>query len=210
MHSSNTFTGCTFAKMQTNYGPLFFLNYWSIRCAEKELVVATFIAIEYATSILQHCSYYELFWMASRPRTGGQRDCITNVGNLKLLHYSAAFMTSIVASVTRFVEISLLWQNFKGPWALLDCLFSIWQTFVPTMAFLCYWAYCRCYNGLRLNNNTAIWSHWFWPKSFLQIQGFFPLYQDASYVSYILLVVVDPLVDFWKQLTGHRYRRGIG
>ena len=34
------------------------------------------------------------------------------------------------------------------------------------------------------------------PKSFLQIQGFFPLYQDASYVSYILLVVVDPLVDF--------------
>ena len=47
-------------------------------------------------------------------------------------------------NVTRFVEISLLWQNFKGPWAFLDCLFSIRQTFVPTMAFLCYWANCHC------------------------------------------------------------------
>ena len=57
-------------------------------------------------------------------------------------------------SVTRFGKISPLWQNFKPLGNLLDGWFSIWQTFVPTLAFLCYcWANCHCCNGRRLKNN---------------------------------------------------------
>ena len=48
-------------------------------------------------------------------------------------------------SVTRYCEISPLWQNFESLWGnFLDGLFRTWQTFVPTLAFLCYWANFHC------------------------------------------------------------------
>ena len=39
----------------------------------------------------------------------------------------------INTSVTRFGEISPLWQNFKNILQLYDGLISIWQTFEPTL-----------------------------------------------------------------------------
>ena len=37
------------------------------------------------------------------------------------------------SSVTRFGEISALWQNFKTLWESLDDLFSIWQNCKPNL-----------------------------------------------------------------------------
>ena len=63
-------------------------------------------------------------------------------------------------SVTRFGEISPLCQTFKSLWVIfLDVLFSIWQTFVPTLAFYAIGQIVIAVNGQRLNNSIAIWSH---------------------------------------------------
>ena len=42
---------------------------------------------------------------------------------------------------------------------LLDGLFNIWQTIVPTFAFYAIGQIVIVVNGQRLNNNKAIWSH---------------------------------------------------
>ena len=63
-------------------------------------------------------------------------------------------------SVTRFGEISPLWQNFKSLGNFLNGLFSIWQTFVPTLAFYATGQIVLVVNGQRFKNNknSAIWS----------------------------------------------------
>ena len=38
-----------------------------------------------------------------------------------------------VSSVTGFVEISPLWQNFKSLWLFLASLFSVWQNIEQTL-----------------------------------------------------------------------------
>ena len=44
-------------------------------------------------------------------------------------------------SVTRFCEISRLWQNIISLWQCFDGLFSIWQNCEPTLVnILCFWA----------------------------------------------------------------------
>ena len=54
-------------------------------------------------------------------------------------------------SVTRFGEISPLWQNFNS---LLEILlrfwFGIWQTLVPAFANLCYWANFQWYKRQKI------------------------------------------------------------
>ena len=67
--------------------------------------------------------------------------------------------------MTRFGEILPIRQN-------LDGLFSIWQTFVPTLAFFATGQIFIVVNGQRLNSNLAIWSHW--SHSILQM---LPLWQ---------------------------------
>ena len=48
-------------------------------------------------------------------------------------------------SVSRFDEISPLWQKFKSFWPFLESLFRIWQNFVPTLdKFICYWVNFHC------------------------------------------------------------------
>ena len=48
--------------------------------------------------------------------------------------------------MTRFGEISPLWQNFKNIWQFYEGLIGIWQTFEPTMEnSVCFWAnLCWC------------------------------------------------------------------
>ena len=54
-------------------------------------------------------------------------------------------------SVTKFGQILKVFGQF------LVGLFGIWQTFVPTLAFLSYWENAfGAVNGQRLNNNIAI------------------------------------------------------
>ena len=47
--------------------------------------------------------------------------------------------------MTKFGEISPLWQNIKNIWQLYEGLISIWQTFEPTLEnSMCFWANLRC------------------------------------------------------------------
>ena len=51
-----------------------------------------------------------------------------------------------VTSVTRFAEISPLWQTFTSLWKMFDGVFLIWQNSKPTLAnMLHYWANFHCY-----------------------------------------------------------------
>ena len=51
----------------------------------------------------------------------------------------------IPISVTRFGEISPLWQKFTSLWQFLDSLFLIWQNAEPTLVnFGHYWSYFHC------------------------------------------------------------------
>ena len=54
-------------------------------------------------------------------------------------------------NVTRFGEISPLWQNLQSLWQFFEALFTIWQNFEPTLAYfvyfwsnfhLCHWTKC--------------------------------------------------------------------
>ena len=45
----------------------------------------------------------------------------------------------------------------------LNGLYCMWQTFVPTLAFYATGQILFVVSGQRLNNNIAIWSHWFSP-----------------------------------------------
>ena len=48
-------------------------------------------------------------------------------------------------SVTRFGEISPLWQNFMNLCQMVEGIFSVWQIFEPTLAKLkCFWAAFQC------------------------------------------------------------------
>ena len=63
-------------------------------------------------------------------------------------------------SVTRFGEISPLWQTFLSLWLFSDGLFSIWQTFKPTLAMWCaFGQFFIVVNGQKMKHNLAIWSH---------------------------------------------------
>ena len=71
-----------------------------------------------------------------------------------------SFRVSI--SVTRFGEISPLWQKFKTFWLSLEGLFSIWQNFKPTLANISSkWQAFIVVNHQKLKNNLSIWSPWF-------------------------------------------------
>ena len=72
-----------------------------------------------------------------------------------------------------FYQCDEIWRNFatlakilKVFGQFLHGLFNIWQTFVPTLAFLCSWPNRNCCNGQRLINNNAIWSHCLSPSTF--------------------------------------------
>ena len=63
---------------------------------------------------------------------------------------------SVCPDVAKFRHFG---NDFKSLGNFLDSLFSIWQTFVPTLAFLCYGQIVIVVNGQRLNNKIAIRSH---------------------------------------------------
>ena len=52
----------------------------------------------------------------------------------------------VTSSVTRFHEISPLWQNFKVFGNIFEGAFSIWKNFEPTSAnFPSHWANLYCW-----------------------------------------------------------------
>ena len=62
-------------------------------------------------------------------------------------------------SLTRFCEISPLWQNLQSLGLFLDDWFTLWQIFEPTLANFAY--YCANFHWCKLpnvKNNLAIWS----------------------------------------------------
>ena len=63
------------------------------------------------------------------------KECFVHATAPKCLNQEITICTSTsISSVTRFGEISPLWQ-------LYEALFSIWQTSTPSLPnFLCYWA----------------------------------------------------------------------
>ena len=64
------------------------------------------------------------------------------------------------SSVTRFGEISPLWQNFLLFWQNLDGSFCIWQSFELTLAI--FYDNSQIFIVERdqiLKDNLAIWSH---------------------------------------------------
>ena len=66
-----------------------------------------------------------------------------------------------VTSVTRFGDISPLWQNFTYLWQNVDSLFLIWQNDEPTLANLVhYWA-IKLYNHLvtlKVTSSRCTWT----------------------------------------------------
>ena len=66
------------------------------------------------------------------------------------------FRTSSDFSVTRFGEILPIWQFFlKFSSNFVYGLFSIWQTFAPTLAFLYCWTYYHSCYCQRLNSHLV-------------------------------------------------------
>ena len=57
----------------------------------------------------------------------------TSVGNHCSSLMGVATLVLVVSSVTRFGEISPLWQQNLSIWAILEVLFSLWQYFEPTL-----------------------------------------------------------------------------
>ena len=63
--------------------------------------------------------------------------------------------------MTRFGEISPLWQNFKSLWAIVwvayfvfvKLLYQLWRFYANGQIV-------TAVNGQRLNSKIAIWSHW--------------------------------------------------
>ena len=65
--------------------------------------------------------------------------------------------------MTRFGEISALWQSFTNLWKIFEGLFLIQQNLEPTLAnFLHYWAH---FHFCKWENIEKIWSHWPKPSS---------------------------------------------
>ena len=78
----------------------------------------------------------------------------------RVLHFNAkAFESSLVcSSVTRFGNISPLWQNLQS-WAIFLFLFGnifdlLWQILNDV------WQIFEDANGQMLEHNPSIWSHW--------------------------------------------------
>ena len=62
-----------------------------------------------------------------------------------------------MVSVTRFGEISPLWQKLKCLWQFNEGLFSIWQKLLPTLANFVYnWA---IFHGCKWTNNENYENH---------------------------------------------------
>ena len=84
----------------------------------------------------------------SSPCFNKQKPCLLPLHFSTQLHsafYSTLIHTIVATSVTRFGEISPLWQKFKSFWPFLESLFRIWQKFLPTLdKFICYWANFHC------------------------------------------------------------------
>ena len=78
-------------------------------------------------------------------------DCAGKCGFFVHLKVTLLMLTS----VTRFGEISLLWQNIIGVWHFLDSLLGIWLNCEPTLVdFLCCWAnYSMLYMTKNWKNN---------------------------------------------------------
>ena len=65
------------------------------------------------------------------------------------------------SSMTRLGKILPLWQNLKVFRQLLKALFTIWQSFEPTLANILYfWANLHYFKWQNIENILAIWSHW--------------------------------------------------
>ena len=63
-------------------------------------------------------------------------------------------------SVTRFSQISPLWQKFRSHRRLFEALISVSLNFEPALAnILCHWANLIASNSVILTNNLAIWLH---------------------------------------------------
>ena len=72
------------------------------------------------------------------------------------LRFFFVFGHHLSFSVTRFGEISPLWQFFlKFSSNFVYGLFSIWQTFAPTLAFLYCWTYYHSCYCQRLNSHLV-------------------------------------------------------
>ena len=85
---------------------------------------------------------------------------IDNKNGLQALSYTLAH-TYVENSVTRFVEILPLWQNFKSLWgtfwmgylAFGKLLYQLWNFYATGQIVI-------VVNSQRLNTNSVIWSHW--------------------------------------------------
>ena len=80
-----------------------------------------------------------------------EEQCIIKTGSLIRLS----------TSVTRFGEISPLWQNFTILWQISDSLFCIWQSLLSLLWKIWYiiGLILIVANGQILKNNLTIWSH---------------------------------------------------
>ena len=84
---------------------------------------------------------------------------ITLHKTFKLSYYFLAL--SVVASVTRFAEISSLPKKIKNFCQIVEGLFILWQNLEPILAnFNVLWQLFPFLNSQILKNNLSIWSHW--------------------------------------------------
>ena len=61
--------------------------------------------------------------------------------------------------MTRFAEISPLWQHLMNLCQMVEGLVSVWQIFEPTLAkLLCFGLPVNVDHGQKLMNDIAIWS----------------------------------------------------
>ena len=68
--------------------------------------------------------------------------------------------SNMVCSVTRFGEISPLWQNLRCLWQIFEGLFDFWHSLKPTLAiFYAIGQFCIDVKFQILKNNLDIWSH---------------------------------------------------
>ena len=68
------------------------------------------------------------------------------------------WQTSVTYSVTRFGEISPLWQNFKSFWAPFWLAYYVIgkPLYLPTLTFLCYRVNFFAVKDQRLNNSNMV------------------------------------------------------
>ena len=76
---------------------------------------------------------------------------VPSCATMKFLYeIGSRFIQSLVSSVTRFGEMSQLWQNFIRLWHVLSLLWQIWYIIGLILIVA---------NGQILKNNLTIWSH---------------------------------------------------